>query len=323
MPSESRRVFVTGGTGFLARAIYAANRDERWGWAFTCFSRSDDKQKALQARYPEVRTIRGDVAQQAQEYLIAAMQGHDTVIHTAANKYVDRSEFAALDTVRINIMGSLNVLEAAAAAGVETVVMISTDKAAAPVNIYGASKFVMERMAQDYATVSTYGGPKIVGVRYGNVVGSTGSIVPVMKARVAAGLKVEITDPEMTRFWMSARDAVGIIQHAMYDAQPGSIVIPANTKAMTIMQVAHAAVGAENIGEIVGARAGEKKHETLLLESEGPRAIWHPDWVELRPPGETPNAGEPAYTTIESDKPPGGFMSAAEMAGLIADAEAI
>ena len=181
----------------------------------------------------------------------------------------------------------------------------------------------MERMLQDYASVADFGGPKIVGVRYGNVVGSTGSVVPVFQQIVRDGGKVQITDPEMTRFWMSTDEAIDVIMHAINDADPGGIVIPARTKAMNIMNVAHAAVGVENVGDIVGARPGEKKHETLLLESEGPRSIWHPDWVELRPPGETPNVGMPSYLAITSDKPPGGFMLAGQMAQLIKDAEDI
>ena len=321
IPSERRKVFVTGGAGFIARAIYRRAAQEDWPWEFTCYSRSDEKHRALNQQYPQVGIVRGDITTPDIQHLAAAMRGHDIVIHAAATKYVDRSEMAALDTIRINTLGSMNVMEAAFLAGVQSLVGISTDKAAAPVNIYGASKMAMERAFQDYAQLT--GAPQISLVRYGNVIGSTGSVIPLFKHQLATTGHVTITNPDMTRFWMSADEAIDTIMHALYDAQQGSIALPSGLRAMRIIDVAHAAIGMEHVDKIVqvGERPGEKQHETLLMETEGPRAIWHPDWVELRPPGETPNADAPSYYALTSDQAK--RMSAPEMAALIADAEGI
>lgn len=318
---ERKNVFITGGAGFIARAIYRRAGAESWPWEFTCYSRSDEKHRALNERYPEVGIVRGDITTPDIQHLAAAMRGHDIVIHAAATKYVDRSEMAALDTIRINILGSMNVMEAAFLAGVQHVVGISTDKAAAPVNIYGATKMAMERAFQDYASLT--GSPQISLVRYGNVIGSTGSVIPLFKRQLAQDGRVTITNPDMTRFWMSADEAIDIILHALDDAQQGGIALPSDLRSMRIIDVAHAAIGMANVDSIVtvGERPGEKQHETLLLETEGPRAIWHHDWVELRPPGETPNVYEGNHVAITSDH--GERMSAVEMAELIADAEGI
>lgn len=323
-----RRVFVTGGAGFIARALYRRAEREGWPWQFTCYSRSDEKHRALQRLYPDVGIVRGDITTPDIEHLAAAMRGHDIVIHAAATKYVDRSEFAALDTIRVNTMGSMNVMEAAFLADVEAVIGISTDKAVAPVNIYGASKMAMERVFQDYAFLT--GAPHIALVRYGNVIGSTGSVIPLFKHQLAELGSVTITNPDMTRFWMAADEAVDTIMHALHDVAQGSIALPANPRAMRIIDVAHAAVGMNNVDKIVtvGTRPGEKEHEALIHEAESLRALVHDEdgpessfWWELFPPGHE-NVFDEAFT-ITSDAAPGGEMSAAEMAGLIEDAEGI
>ena len=318
---ERQKVFITGGAGFIARAIYRRAKAESWPWEFTCYSRSDEKHRALNERYPQVGIVRGDITTPDVQHLAAAMRGHDIVIHAAATKYVDRSEFAALDTIRINTLGSMNVMEAAFLAGVQRIVGISTDKAVAPVNIYGATKMAMERAFQDYASLTA--APQISLVRYGNVIGSTGSVIPLFKKQLADNGRVTITNPDMTRFWMSADEAIKTILHALNDTQQGGIALPSDLRAMRIIDVAHAAIGMDHVDRIVtvGERPGEKAHETLLAETEGPRTIWHEDWVELRPPGETPNGERPSHLELTSDHAPP--MSAVEMANLIADAEAV
>ncbi|KKM71388.1 hypothetical protein LCGC14_1431110 [marine sediment metagenome] len=272
IPSERRKVFVTGGAGFIARAIYRRAAQEDWPWEFTCYSRSDEKHRALNQQYPQVGIVRGDITTPDIQHLAAAMRGHDIVIHAAATKYVDRSEMAALDTIRINTLGSMNVMEAAFLAGVQSLVGISTDKACSPVSIYGASKMAMERAFQDYAQLT--GAPQISLVRYGNVIGSTGSVIPLFRRQAQEGT-ITLTNPEMTRFWLTIEDAVDLIWAALKEPEGGTILIP-RCRSLTMAGVATACaileVGAELECEvartIIGQRFGEKVHEELLTSVE-------------------------------------------------------
>lgn len=286
------RIFITGGAGYLARAIYQRAKDDGWPATFTCFSRDDGKHAQLVNRFPAVRCIRGDICQDT-ALLAAAMTGHDIVIHAAAVKYVDLAETNVLDTIRVNVDGSRNVFLAAHAAGIRRVIAISTDKACEPVNIYGGTKFAMERMVHE---CDRLGGTNFVAVRYGNVVGSTGSVIPKFKQQLAETGHVNITDPSMTRFWMSHHEAVDAVVAAR-DIPRGTILIPA-CRAMSLEEMVAAAIGkASSLVRVVGPRPGEKRSESLVgaYEADRTRATFIPTqpgtiwlgWL-IYPPGVYP-----------------------------------
>lgn len=321
----SGNVLVTGGAGFLARAIYRRARAENWPARFTCMSRDDAKHAALQKRFPEVECVVADVGLVDVPRLTDLMRGFDTVIHAAAWKYVDRGEGQARATIETNVIGSLNVAEAARRARVERVVGISTDKATQPVNNYGATKFLMERIFQE--ADEGLGGTRFNLCRYGNVAGSTGSVIPNFMAAAAEGRMIHLTDPGMTRFWMSPDEAVDTVLHAL-SAPRGSVTVPA-CRSMSMHDLTLMALGASEHGplepyierglvDIVGMRPGEKRHEALVHRQESIRAERAREWVYIYPPIAAPmNVVE---FEITSDKPQNGWMGVEEMRAIVADA---
>lgn len=259
-------VFVTGGAGFLARGLYARAREESWPCRFTAYSRDDHKHVALLRDFPEVTCVRGDVAADT-DLLAAAMAGHQTVIHAAASKHVDLSEFNVWETHRNNVDGSMNVAWAAIQARVRQVVGISTDKVCYPVNTYGLSKALMEKLFIEANRLSEE--TAFTCTRYGNVLGSTGSVVQVWRAMLAKDGRVTATDPDMTRFWLTVDRAVDLIIEAL-TAPPGSVVVP-QLPALRMSDLrAWFMPGVEF--RYAGLRPGEKRHEVLLTREEAPFA---------------------------------------------------
>lgn len=317
------KVLITGGAGYLGRGILRQAQFERWPAQFTIMSRDEAKHVKVRQRYPGVNIIRGDVSDDV-SWLTRLFMGHDTIIHAGANKLVDIGEATAFEIVKNNIVGSDHVARAAINAGVETVVGISSDKAVQPVNVYGMSKAVMERLFQEADTLSD---TRFICARYGNVVGSTISVVLYFRQQLAEQGYINVTVPEMTRFYMGIEQAVNIIVYSANHAQHGAVTI-AKMQAMQLADVARLALGrgkddeapitADNRVHIVGARPGEKIHESLLHEQESVR-IDHelPDYWELRPATEK---GKHKPFAIVSNKPPGGWMTPEKMQLLIDDA---
>lgn len=270
----SGNVLITGGAGFLGRAILARAQREEWPCRFTVYSRDEEKQWKLRDRFPAVRCILGDVRDA--ERLTSAMPGHETVIHAAAIKFVPEAEFNVLETVQVNVNGTRNVALAAVQARVKEAIFVSTDKACLPVNLYGATKMVGERIWAEY---NGHGLTRFSTARYGNVVGSTGSIIPVFRRQLKERGKVTVTDPAMTRFWMGTDEAIDCILGALHwgGRIPG-VTVASMCRSMSIAGVA-AMVASEADGEIeiVGPRPGEKKHETLVHEYEIVRAVLDDD----------------------------------------------
>lgn len=305
------RVFITGGAGFIGRALLDRARREAWPARFTVFSRDDHKHAAMRRDYPEAAVIRGDVAGPL-EHLAAAMAGHDIVIHAAANKHVDLSELNVAETIRNNVHGSLQVMQAAFQAGVGRLVGISTDKAAGPANVYGATKFLMERALVE---ANRYGGPLVTCTRYGNVIGSSGSVLTVWRRQLAEKRPVTVTDPEMTRFWLTADQATGLIVQALR-AEPGVVVVPLLPALRMGDLLAWVAPEAEV--KIIGLRPGERQHETLLTNEEGRRSERRTDSaVWLRPAPDQVGPGGPFGQAYRSNSPLRflGREEALEMAG--------
>lgn len=246
------------------------------GVSFTVYSRSGESSESSRLEFPDHRYLLGDVRDA--EGLEKAMAGHDTVIHLAAMKYVGQGEKNVSEAVGINVNGSLNVTRAAASAGVERVVGVSTSKVCEPSSIYGITKLLMERLFQEADTLFD---TKFNLVRYGNVIGSTGSVIPLFQ-RQALERKITLTNPDMTRFWLTAEDAVSLIRVAMKEETGGTVLIP-RLPASTIKDVAWAAA-ATQVGEdgaetgveyqIIGQRPGEDTHEHLLTDLESVNTEW-------------------------------------------------
>lgn len=286
-PWAGHSILITGGAGFLGRGIlrrieHSAPPRPR----VTIFSRDEHKHHALKQQYPWVNTSLGDVCDSDRLELVTA--GHDIVIHAAAMKYVPEAERDVSEAVRVNIEGSRNVAVAAIRNNVKTVVGISTDKAVSPRNTYGMTKMAMERIFQEYNRLSQTP-TRLVNVRYGNVVSSTGSVVPLFRQQIAEQGRPSITSGAMTRFWISIDDAVSLIEYALINAHisPGATFVAA-CPAMSIEDVAKAVWQMEGKlpqdfeMSVIGTRPGEKIHELLVADFEAHYAVEnHTDYFTI------------------------------------------
>jgi FlaA1/EpsC-like NDP-sugar epimerase len=259
------RVLLTGGSGFLGRGILRRASAENWSAHFIVYSRDEYKQALCKRKYPDAQYVIGDIRDL--DRLRLTMLGVNTVIHTAAFKYVPEGEINVSECISINISGTQTVLMAAQSAGVPCAVVISTDKAVKPVNVYGMTKALAERAMVE---MSAYDTIKCTGVRYGNVIGSTGSVIPVLMDQAARKGVVTLTDPLMTRFWITIDEAIDLILTALDGAtMNGSIIIP-EPQSLTLRALVDAILP-DVKKHIVGPRLGEKTHEELITEYE---SLW-------------------------------------------------
>ena len=282
---EGKKIFITGGAGTLGLGIIDRVIREGWPCDITVYSRDWMKHKYLKRKYPEIRTVVGDVCNLAA--LNLAMAGHDIVIHAAAMKHIVEGEFYPLSVIETNVTGSQNVLEAAVEQGVKHVVGISTDKACAPINTYGASKMMMERIFHRYAEIYSF--VQFHLVRYGNVIGSRGSFLPMWEQSIAEGNYVNVTDERMTRFWLKIDEAVDLILEC-FEEPSGCTLIP-KPKCASMEDIVKAIVPEGIEVKNIGIRPGEKMHECLLTKEEGYRADYlrsgdmtEPTRIRLYPP---------------------------------------
>lgn len=318
------KVLLTGGSGYLGRAILRRAKREAWPASFTVYSRDEAKQWDLQRKYPGTRCVLGDVSRNL-ERLIDVCQGHDTIIHMAAVKFIPEAEHNVFETIEVNINGSRNVILAAKAAGVRTVVGISTDKACAPANVYGMTKAVMERMFGEAARTAT--GVNFLTARYGNVIGSTGSVIPVFKRQIEDDSQVKVTDSRMTRFWLTVDQAIDLILWCAEEADKfnGSTLIP-YCPAMKIDDIAKAVWAMNKAGEpniiYSGIRPGEKLHEALFNEQEAPRITVIGQQGFALAPATTQGVVMPEMMAYTSDHP-SHWVTQHEMIGAIQDAESV
>lgn len=264
------KILVTGGAGTLGRAIITRAMAEKWDCQITIFSTDAVKHARVRKNYPNVQSVIGDIRQY--DTLYAAMTGKDLVIHAAAVKEIPTSEYNSIDTYQVNVEGSLNVAMAAAVLHTPDVLAISTDKACHAANAYGATKYLMEKVWQEY---SRLGLPtKYHLVRYGNVIESTASVLEAWKRAVEANEPVKITKKEMTRFWLSPSQAVDYVINSL-QFPSGDVYIPM-MPALSIGKLLEYTVGKYDNIQYIPLRPGEKIHETLLTVDEVPRA--HMDW---------------------------------------------
>lgn len=282
---DGRSILVTGGTGSFgqrfARHVLTQHKPAR----LVIFSRDEMKQYEAQQQmdtgeYPMLRYFIGDVRDQ--QRLEMAMRGIDTVIHAAAMKHVPAAEYNPFECIHTNVMGAENVVRAALNAGVHTVLALSTDKAVSPANLYGASKLAAERIFVAANNIAGHGATRYAVVRYGNVVGSRGSVVPLYRRRLREGAKsLPVTDPRMTRFWITLDQGVGFVVSALEMMQGGEIFVP-KIPSMRVVDLA-SAMAPTLTHEIVGIRPGEKLHEALLTPDEARNTIELEDRFIIEP----------------------------------------
>ena len=270
---NNKTILITGGTGSFGKKMVQIILEEYKPEKLIIFSRDELKQFEMSQRwstkkFPCIRYFLGDVRDK--ERLNRAFHGVDYVIHAAALKQVPAAEYNPEEFIKTNILGGMNVIDAALMNGVKKVVALSTDKACNPINLYGATKLCADKL---FVAANVYTGSDNTTfsvVRYGNVVGSRGSVVPFFKERVKTG-KLPITDSRMTRFWITLDQSVHFVLRVMDLASGGEIFVP-KIPSMHIIELAKA-IAPECTQEVVGIRPGEKIHEILIGEDEGRSTI--------------------------------------------------
>lgn len=266
---KGKKILITGGTGSLGTAL-TKKLLEAGADTVRIYSRDELKQIQMQEKFTDsrLRFLIGDVRDESR--LSRALEDIDIVIHAAALKHVPVAEYNPFEAVKTNVYGSQNLIETCLNNNVKTVLAIGTDKAVAPFNTYGATKLLMERL---FVSANYYKGShdvKFTCVRYGNVLGSRGSLVPTLINQIQSGKKITITDPSMTRFNITMNQALQLIFRALNNSQGGDVFIP-KLKAYKVSDIRDAVLEllkSKNETEIISVRPGEKYHETLISKDE-------------------------------------------------------
>lgn len=283
MKCQGKTFLITGGTGSLGKALI--KRLQGLGAKLIVYSRDEGKQALLFGTQPEIVRVIGDVRDY--EKLNVTLQRHkvDYIIHTAALKRIDDMEFYPDECVKTNINGSENVARAALANNVEKCILVSTDKACQPVNVYGSSKFIAERLFTnyDYNSNSTI----FASVRYGNVIASRGSFVPLFMEWIEEERTINVTSEEMTRFLFTLDDAVDTVLGTLDHSKGGEVFVPQidSYTLPTCIKALERIAGKEAKTKLTGLRPGEKLHEDMLAETELPFTYQVPgiNLLQIRP----------------------------------------
>ncbi len=273
-------ILVTGGTGSFGRAFVTRLLSEHDPAKVIVFSRDEQKHFAMQARFrdPRLRFFVGDVRDR--DRLMRALVGVDVVVHAAAMKHVPIAEYNPMEAIRTNIDGAANLVDAVLERRVQRVIALSTDKAVGPVNLYGATKLCMEKMLVAANSYTGKGPTRFDLVRYGNVVGSKGSVVPLFLRQREEG-RLTLTEPSMTRFWITMDQAIDLVLLALSDGKGGEVFVP-RIPACTVEDLAEAiAPGVPR--EVIGIRPGEKLHETLISPDESHNVLEYDGYFVIRP----------------------------------------
>jgi UDP-N-acetylglucosamine 4,6-dehydratase len=278
---QETTVLVTGGTGSFGRKFVEILQRDYHPKKLIVFSRDELKQHEMRQIFPEkdhMRYFIGDVRDH--DRLERAFRGVDLVVHAAALKQVPACEYNPIEAINTNIIGAKNVIEAAIDQGVPKVLALSTDKAVNPANLYGATKLCAEKLFVQGNAYSGADKTRFSCVRYGNVVGSRGSVVPLFAEQRKTG-KITITDPRMTRFWLTLDQGVRFVIHCIEAMHGGEVFVP-KIPSMNIMDLA-AALAPECAVDTIGIRPGEKLHEALLSEDEARNTIELDDMFVVEP----------------------------------------
>lgn len=273
---DGKTVLITGGTGSFGRWVISELLETRVD-EVRVFSRDEEKQLSLQRQISDKRVtfMLGDVRDY--DRISEACKGANVVYHAAAQKIIDSCELNPTEALKTNVLGSLNVKRACESEGIETAILVSTDKAVKPVNLYGMSKGMAEH-------IWTNGNrnTRFAVVRYGNVLGSRGSIVPYFKELIKAGKPLPITDFSMTRFLITLKQACKLVFYVTENAEDARIYVP-NLPACRIVDLAKALAGESYPQVLVGVRLGEKIHECLIQEYEIRRTSLKDDYIVINP----------------------------------------
>ena len=265
-------ILVTGGTGSFGKAFIKYALENLNPKRLVIFSRDELKQYEVRQLFKDDERLRwfiGDIRDERR--LLRAMHNIDYVVHAAALKQVDTAEYNPFEFVKTNIIGSQNVIEASIDAGVKKVVALSTDKASSPINLYGATKLTADKLFISGNHYAAHHPTRFAVVRYGNVMGSRGSVIPFFKKLGEEGKPLPITDLRCTRFFIDLPQAVEMVVDAFELMQGGELLVP-SIPSMKVTDLAHAVVpGAELVD--VGLRPGEKLHEEMISPEEGRRAV--------------------------------------------------
>lgn len=298
---KDKTLLITGGTGSFGNVVLERflNTDIK---EIRIFSRDEKKQDDMRILYnnDKIKFFIGDVRDSSS--LNNAMYGVDFIFHAAALKQVPSCEFYPIEAVKTNILGTENVLTAAINAGVKKVICLSTDKAAYPVNAMGISKAMMEKIFIAKSRIVPSDKTLICGTRYGNVMASRGSVIPLFIEQIKTGRRLTVTDPKMTRFMMSLEEAVELVLYAFNNAANGDIMVQ-KSPAAYLADLAQALLElfeANNEIEIIGTRHGEKIYEVLLTKEEAAKAIDVGDFYKIPADNRDLNYGK--YLEVGSPK---------------------
>lgn len=278
---DGANILVTGGTGSFGQAFIRRLLKNHRPARVVVFSRDELKQYEMQQTFtaPEMRFFIGDVRDR--ERLDRALRGIQIVVHAAALKQVPAAEYNPIECIKTNVMGAENLINACIDQKVSKVIALSTDKAVNPVNLYGATKLCSDKLFVAANHLSGSGATRFSVVRYGNVIGSRGSVVPFFKQYRDSGKKLPITDPQMTRFWIQLADGAAFVDRCIGLMRGGEIFVP-KIPSMKITDLARA-ISADSEQEIVGIRPGEKLHELLLTRDDARNTIEFKDYYIITP----------------------------------------
>ena len=282
---EGKKILITGGTGSLGQALTKRLLKEKVD-TIRIFSRNEEKQVLMENKFHDkrLRFLLGDINDL--ERLVRALEDIDIVFHAAALKHVPKIEYNPFEAIKTNVIGSQNVINACLHENVERAIAIGTDKAVSPLNTYGATKLLMEKL---FVTANNYINPdkhrtKFIAFRYGNVFGSSGSVVPIFVEQIKKKEKITITDPKMTRFSITMNEALDFILSATNSGKGSEIFVP-KMRAYNIMDLKDAFYELfENYGEnIIGIRPGEKLHEVMCPADDSHITIEFKDYYVIAP----------------------------------------
>lgn len=280
MDLNDKSILITGGTGSFGRKFTEMVLSEFRPRRLIIFSRDELKQFEMQQEFHNscMRYFIGDVRDENR--LRMALTGVDVVIHAAALKQVPTAEYNPFEAIKTNVLGAQNIIEASIHCGVKKVLAISTDKAANPINLYGATKLCSDKLFIAGNAYTPGAGTRFSIVRYGNVIASRGSVIPLFLERRKTG-RLPVTDERMTRFWITLDQAVRFVVQSLGRMQGGEIFIP-RIPSMSIVEIARA-IGPDCETEIIGVRPGEKLHDVMIPEDEARNTYEFSDHFRILP----------------------------------------
>lgn len=303
--SKYKRLLITGGTGSFGTAFVSKVLKEQLAEEIIVFSRDELKQYEMNLKFnsKSLKFVLGDVRDYSR--LEQSLDGVEVLIHAAAMKQIPASEDNPMEVIKTNILGAENIVNAAIKNSISNVIALSTDKAANPANLYGATKLCSDKLMISANSLSSNRSTKFGVVRYGNVLGSRGSVIPFFKSQIKDG-KITITDPGMTRFWITLDESVQFVLDSLERLQGGEIFVP-KIPSFSIVDVANVvAPGLPN--EIIGIRPGEKLHEVMITEDDSHNTVEFDDFYAILSPGIQANS----INYKNANKVPVGFRYSSE-----------